>query len=331
MNRSICIRYVLIALLSLLSNCSVNRWATSKLADALTDNRSTVFTGEEDIELAAGSLPFVIKLHETLLEHDSTNAALLLATGKLFTVYSQGFVLPGADTAHGDLKAAELKAVRKRCKKLFLRGREYTMRAIAATHPDWPSPVKASMDSLLRRATRADTALLYWCASSWLGAIAADRSDLALGLSVRRPVAMVERILELDSAFGQGAPHELLCAYYAAAPASLGGGEKRSRYHLGRACELAAGTRASPMVIFATSYCIRAGKRDEFTDLLKQALAIDPDAQRSVRLQNMIFRQRAQWYLDHTGELFPGRGEESADSLSGSAVDTVGALQLPQE
>jgi len=331
MNRSTYIPSFFVALLPFLFGCSVNRWATAKLADALIDNRSTVFTGEEDIELAAGSLPFVIKLHETLLEHDSTNSGLLLATGKLFTVYSQGFVLSGADTASGDLRTAELKAIRKRGKKLLLRGREYAVRAIAATHPDWPSPLKAPMDSLLRRATRADTALLYWCAASWLGAIAADRSDLALGLSVRRPVAMVGRLLELDSAFGQGAPHELLCAYYAAAPASLGGGEKRARHHFDRACELAAGTRASPMVIFATSYCVRAGKREEFTDLLRQALSIDPDAHRSVRLQNMIFRQRAQWYLDHSEVLFPRRGEESVDSLSGSAVDTVGALQLPQE
>jgi predicted anti-sigma-YlaC factor YlaD len=44
--------------------------------------------------------------------------------------------------------------------------------------------------------------------------------------------------------------------------------------------------------------------RDQFTDLLNQAIAIDADARLEWRLSNLIMQRRAAWLLSRTDDLF---------------------------
>jgi hypothetical protein len=47
--------------------------------------------------------------------------------------------------------------------------------------------------------------------------------------------------------------------------------------------------------------------------LLESALAIDPDADESIRLMNIVSRRRAQLLLDHIDELFDPVQEEQEE------------------
>jgi predicted anti-sigma-YlaC factor YlaD len=44
--------------------------------------------------------------------------------------------------------------------------------------------------------------------------------------------------------------------------------------------------------------------RAEFENLLKRALAVDPNAAPDMRLANLIAQRRARWLLSHADELF---------------------------
>ena len=307
----------------LISSCSVNRVATAKLAEALTSGTNTVvFTGEEDVELARDALPFTLKLYETMLQRDSTNAELLLVTAKLFTLYAQAFVLMPADTLPSD-RQGEAKTLRKRAKRLLLRGREYAVRAFAAMHPDEPLlSSKGAIDTLLEKTTRADTALLYWVAASWLGAVAADRSDLGLAMSVRKPIALLDRVCELDSGFDSGAVHELLAVVANTTPGAVGGGERVAREHFVKAIALSGGKKLSPYVSFAATMCGGKGEREEFEQLLQKALAIDVNSERSLRLQNTIHRERARYLLDRIDTCFPAP-QPPVDSSAAGVEEAV--------
>ena len=305
-----------IAVLLFVTGCSVNRWATAKLSDVLTGESSTVFTGEEDIALARDAFPFTLKLYETMLQRDSANPELLCATGKLFTLYAQAFVLMPADTLPPQ-QAEEAKLQRKRAKRLLLRGREYALRAFMAAHPEAPPLAgKGAIDTVLENTTAADTAFLYWSAAAWLGAAAADRADLGLAMSVRKPVAMLNRLCELDDGFDRGAAHEILAVFAAAAPKAIGGGETAAREHFAKAVSFSGGKKLSPYVSFAASMSIKTGNRTEFTDLLRKALDLESGNDRSLRLQNALYRERARYLLAQVDAIFPPAAVP-ADSTAG--------------
>ena len=290
----------------LVSSCSINRIATEKLSEALVSGENTtVFTGEEDIELARDALPFTLKLYETMLQRDSTNAELFLVTAKLFTLYAQAFVLMPAETFPPE-REAEAKNARKRAKRLMLRGREYALRAFTIAHPGAPLfTAKGAIDTVLAKTTQADTARLYWVAASWLGAAAADRGDLGLAMSVRKPIAMLGRVCELSDGYDRGAAHELLAVVAATAPKAIGGGKAVARENFDKAVMFSDGKKLSPYVSFAATMCGGKGKREEYEQLLRKALTIDIDSERSLRLQNTIYRERARYLLDTIDICFP--------------------------
>ena len=77
-----------------------------------------------------------------------------------------------------------------------------------------------------------------------------------------------------------------------------------SRLHFERALALSGGHQAGPMVSFAEAVCVQKQDLKEFESLLKQALAIDPDAKPEWRLSNLVMQRRAKWLLSRTDQLF---------------------------
>ena len=79
---------------------------------------------------------------------------------------------------------------------------------------------------------------------------------------------------------------------------------ERARRHLERAVTLSGGKRAAPYVSFAETVSVGAQDRAEFGELLKKALAVDPDAVPELRLANTVAQRRAAWLLARADELF---------------------------
>jgi len=264
----------------------------------------SVFTSDDDPELVGDALPFTIKLYETLLSKDSTNPELYCATGKLLCLYSQGFVLFPADTIPDSL-TAQKKAAGKRAKKLFLRGRDYVLKGMELRHPGFTALLNSSTpDSALQKATIADSSYLYWAGVSWMGAIAADRSDLGLSMTSKKAMLLIKRLSAVNEQYGNGALDEFYCTFYSTAPKSLGGDTALARVYLDKAIARADNTRVSPYVAGAT-LAIKNNNSEEFNQSLQNALAVDINGNRSYRLVNTLYLQRAKWMLEHTDRYFP--------------------------
>jgi predicted anti-sigma-YlaC factor YlaD len=58
------------------------------------------------------------------------------------------------------------------------------------------------------------------------------------------------------------------------------------------------------MVTFAEAVSVQKQDLKQFESLLKQALAIDPNAKPEWRLANLIMQRRAKWLLSRTDQLF---------------------------
>jgi len=297
-------RAVILALLLLpLAGCSS---LAAKLAAGALTSGGDAYASDEDPELVRGAVPFGLKTMEGVLESEPTNVKLLQALASGFTQYGYAFVASDAEVADLSGRLEEAKALRLRAKKLFLRAREYGLRGLEARRDGLGAGLRAGGDlaAVLARAKKEDVPLLYWTASAWTLAIVNAKGDMGLVAELPVPVAMMERALALDEAWGEGAIHEFFLAYLATRTAAEGGGPARARTHLDRALALSMNKKLGPRVAYAEGVLVQAQDRAAFTAVLEEVLAANPDEVPRLRLANVLAQRKARLLLDHADDLF---------------------------
>ncbi len=262
-----------------------------------------VFTRDDDLELVGQAIPFGLKLYESLLDSAPNNKDLLIATCANFTEYGVAYLETEAlvlgEANHHD-EVAHLNA---RALKLYLRAKGYCLRGMEVRFPGITPKLLKDPAAALKAAKKEDVPLLYWTAASWGSAIAQglDKPELVIDLPTVR--ALADRALALDDTWNRGALHEMFISLDSQ-PEALGGSGERARAHFKRAVEIQKGTTPGPYVALAVGVAAPAQDRAEFESLLKQALAIDPEKEPSVRLVTLVQQRRAQALLDHIDTLF---------------------------
>ena len=288
--------------LAVLAACSVEKFATGKLADALSQTGSAYAT-DDDPELVRQAVPFGLKLVESVLEKEPHHPGLLLAAASGFTQYAFAFVEEDADEIEST-SVARATETRLRAKKLYLRARGYALRGLELDHPGIGARLRTERGRALADLQKSDVPFLYWTAASWAGAIHLAKDDPEIVADLPIVEALMDRALELDEAFGDGALHTLLVSYESSRPGGASGAEERARSHFRRAVDLSGGELAGPMVALAEAVAAPRQDRKEYEELLHRALAIDVDLKPEWRLQNLVLQRRARWLLDHAEERF---------------------------
>lgn len=291
-----------LAALTLGTGCSLQRMAVNKLGNALAKG-GTVFAADDDPELVKAAVPFSLKLMESLLAESPRHEGLLFATASGFTQYAYAFVQQDADEMESkDLAAAE--EIRARARRLYLRARNYGLRGLEVRHPGWEKSLRANPAKAALAAEVKDVPLLYWTAVSWAAAISLAKDNPDLVAEMPCVEALIDRALQLDERFGDGAIHSFLVTFESSRPDGAGDPATRSRQHFDRAVALSGGQQAGPLVALAETVCVQKQDVKEFESLLKQALAVNPDARPEWRLVNLVMQRRAKWLLSRTDELF---------------------------
>ena len=284
------------------SGCSIRRYALNQAADALAQSGAT-FASDDDPELVKAAAPFSLKLMESLLAENPRHPGLLAAAASGFTQYAYAFVQEDADEAEAvDLAAAE--ALRTRARRLYLRAQRYGLRGLEVKHPGFGKALLADPKATVRTATKADVPLLYWTAAAWASAISLSKDNPEIIGQIPAMEALIDRALELDESYENGAIHSFMISYEMSRPGAAGDPVARSRKHFERALALSNGTDASPLVALAEAVTIQKQDVKEFESLLNRALAINPDAHPDSRLVNTVMQRRARWLLSRKAELF---------------------------
>jgi len=279
------------------SSCSIKTVAMKSVAHSLSET-GDVFTRDNDPELVEGASEFALKLYEVLLEGLPKDRALLTSTCASFTQYAYAFVQNDAEivdfTDHEAAKAGKERAV-----KLYLRAKDYCLRALELRFPGIGEQILQDPTPAIAKATKDDVPLLYWTAASW-GLAIGLQTDMAIDLpSVR---ALAERALALDETWNNGALHEIMITLDSQGEV-LGGSEEKARQHFKRAIEIQKGLSPGPYVSLS-GLAISKQDRAEFEKLMKDALAIDPEKDKSNRLVILVTQRRAKAMLDHIDALF---------------------------
>jgi predicted anti-sigma-YlaC factor YlaD len=294
---------ILVFLLSLLiPGCSIRKIAVKNIGDALAQS-GTTFASDDDPELVKEALPFSLKLIESLLAESPRHRGLLLAASSGFTQYGYAFVKEEADETEPDNlgRAIEMRA---RARRLFLRARNYGLRGLEIVHPGISAALNKDPREAVKNAKPADVPLLYWTAASWGLAITLSKNEPDLIADQPVVEVLIDRALELNESFDQGAIHSFLISYEPARQGAPGDPLERSRRHFDRAMALSGGFQAGPLVSLAESVSIARQDRDEFQSLLQRALAVDVNAKPEYRLSNLVMQRRARWLLSRIDDLF---------------------------
>ena len=291
---------VLLVVLPLVAGCSIRGMAVSAVADGLSQSGDT-FASDDDPELIRAAVPFALKTYESLLAQLPEHQGLLLATTRGFTQYAYAFVETDALMLE-TLDPAAARAELRRARKLYMRARDYGLRALELQEAGTVAGLRQAPRAAAEQLGSEHVPLMYWTAAAWGAAISAGMDDPELIVDFPAVRALLERALELEPGWDDGALHEAMISLESV-PAVLGGSEERARWHFQRAVELSGGVKAGPYVALAG--IARSNQdRAEFETLLEAALAIDPDAAPEIRLANLIAQRRARLLLDRADELF---------------------------
>ena len=266
----------------------------------------TSYASDDDPELVRDAVPFGLKTMEGLLAEKPRHEGLLTALASGFTQYAYAFVQADAELADLDGRLDAARTGRARAKKLFLRARDYGLRGLDVRHGKLAERLRAGGDvgKALAEARKEDVALLYWTASAWTLAVANGKGDMALVAELPVPIAMMERALALDEAWGEGALHEFFVAYDATRSPAEGGGPERVKAHLDRALALSLNKKLGPRVSFAEGVLVQKQDRAEFTRVLEEVVHADPGEVPRYRLANILAQRRAKALLAHADDLF---------------------------
>lgn len=267
------------------------------------------YTSDDDPELIRRALPFGLKTFESLLQSIPDHGPLLLATCSGFTGYSYGFVENDAEIL-GEAHHDEAKALREEAVLLYVRARDYCLRAIDERFKGmsaklYKDPAKA-FDGV--KVKKEDVPLLYWTAASWGAAInlGLDRPDLIGDFPAVRVLA--DTAMKLDPEWNRGSLYELMMTLDSL-PEALGGAPDKKRdevlkSHFDNAVRIQQGHSPGPYISMAAHISI-ADKdpseypklREQYTKYLEQALAIDPNKDKSNRLLTILSQRRAKAML----------------------------------
>ena len=285
------------------SGCSIRQAAVDSVGDILAKGGGGSFATDDDPVLVQAAVPFSLKLMESILLESPDHEALLTATAGGFTQYAFAFVQQEADAVE-ETDFDRATELRLRARKLYLRARDYGLRALEVDHPGFGGALAADPLAAVAGMDLEDVPALYWTAAAWASAISLSKDDPALIGELPRMEALIDRAYALEADFDSGAIHNFLMSYELARVGGEGDPVERARRHFGRAVELSGGKKASPYITWAESVCVQQQDAAEFRRLLDTALAIDVDARPEWRLENTIMQLRARRLLAQIDILF---------------------------
>ncbi len=274
----------------LLAGCgAVRRGAGSMMADSATDLAQSL-QRQDDLQLVKDGAPAYLLLLDGLAE-SSENPKVLLAASSAQIAYASAFF----DKAEAD-----------RARKMYAKARDYG-RKVLCRNKAFQKAQSAPVDeftAVLSTFRKEDVPALYLTANAWTGWILNSPGDVEALAQFPRPVALMQRVLELDPEYQHGGADLFFGIYYAAQPRGAGRNLEKSRAHFEKAIALAGPDILLPRVLFAEFYARYAFDAALFDQTLHEVLSSSEGGAPDFRLMNEAARLRARHLLEKKDEFF---------------------------
>lgn len=258
----------------------VDRFATN-LSSAMMDNN-------DPATVEAGAASYLLLL-DALVRQEPESAAFRQAAAGLNSAYAGAFV---KDTARAALMTDKALA--------------YALEALCLEHDALCEARKLSLEEFKLRLAgleAEDVPLIYTAGSAWAGWIQAHSDDWNAVADMPRIEALMQRVIDLDEAYQNGAAHLYLGGLATVLPPALGGRPEVGKAHFERAIALSEGHNLMAKVLYAKNYARGIFDRELHDLLLNEVLAADP-RYRGWTLSNVLARREAEGLLKSADEYF---------------------------
>lgn len=281
----------------ILSSCSsIKNLALNSVSDMLSGSGGGgAFMSDPDYKLIGESLPFAIKMYETLHEANPKHMGMSRMTGSLFIMYANAYIeLPL-------LESQENNATEKqRAIQTYLRGAKILKDGIENKYPGFSKTFDSNGDlkPFLDKMATQDAEMFYWLCAGYFGAFNLNQVDFNLLLKLRNLVAILNRINEIENE--KYAPaHDLLAIWYSA---ELDKNPDLAMKHAQQSIALSGGKSIGSYLTLASVYKSK-GEYKKAASTLEKCLKIDVDSDINSRLMNVVYKKKANLMLKEIKEI----------------------------
>lgn len=297
----------ILAVIALLSSCSVKKMAVNSVAKNMSGDATAVFMEDNDPVLVGDSFPVILKMMDMLAATSPDNSAIKSTAGSMYVMYANVYLQgKGAMLPYEEWETQ--KELYDRAKKHYRRGYDYVMEALELKHKGFRAAFDSSdYDTAFAGFKKEDTADLYWGSAAVLAGVSADMLDPHFAADRDGAIKMLFKALELDPDFGNGMLDEVMMQYYASMPEGMGGSMEKALYHYKHGVELSGDSLVSIHVSYASTICTKNQNQegyDEFTAVLEAVLERDVESVKANRLANIISQKKAAWLLENRDDYF---------------------------
>lgn len=257
----------------------------SMAADTLTSS----ILNQSDPALIQGGVPAYLLLVDGFIHESPDNEDLLAAGAQIYALYGSRF----STDPDG--------AVR-----LTRKARDYGSRAICEVHDPACAWQGLAYDQYVEQLAGVDAKqidYLYAFALGWLAYLDATSEDLSAVAELPWVEAALERALDLNEAYAQGAIHTWLGIIKSLRPPALGGEPEIAQAHFERSLELSGGRDLSVRVEYARRYARLMYEQELHDRLLREVLAA-PAVEDGYTLFNVLAKEDAEALLASSTEYF---------------------------
>ena len=259
--------------------------ATNKMAT----NLSHAMLNHDDLDTVKGAAPAYLLMADGLLQDNPDDIALLTTAAQLYSAYANVFV-----------------SEPERSKRLTNRALDYAMRAACLQRTlacDWRKQRYNVFKDSLADLEKNDVSVFFTLGSTWAGWIQAHSKDWNAIADLPKATAIMQRILELDETYQQGAAHLYLGVSFTLLPPAMGGKPELGREHFEKAILLSDGKNLTVKVLYARQYARLVFNRELYESLLQEVTSADPVAA-DLTLMNILAQQQAKQLLAETNDYF---------------------------
>ncbi|HQV41633.1 MAG: hypothetical protein KBD35_06390 [Moraxellaceae bacterium] len=265
-----------------MAGCSgvIDRFA-SNLSSAMMDNN-------DPATVEAGAASYLLLL-DALVKQEPDSATFRQAAASLNSAYAGAFV---KDTARASVMTDKALT--------------YALEALCLEHDALCDVRKLPLDDLklhLAKLKVADVPVIYTAGSAWAGWIQAHSDDWNAVADMPRVEVLMQRVVELDETYQNGAAHLYLGGLATVLPPALGGRSEVGKTHFERAIALSEGHNLLAKVLYAKNYARGVFDRELHDRLLNEVLAADP-SYKGWTLSNVMARREAEALLQSADEYF---------------------------
>jgi len=253
------------------------------------DTLSAAILDQEDPQLIEEGAPAYLLLLDGFISRNPDDAALLAAGAQLYALYGSRFA------EDSERRIALTTKARRYGSSAMCRSYQWACSAELGDYETYREQ--------LSRVTRRDIDLLYAYAVSWLSHLDATSEDWTAVAELPWVEAALERVLELDETYSQGAVHGYLGTLNALRPPALGGRPEVAQRHFERAIELSGGRDLSVKVEYARRYARLVFDQELHDRLLREVLEAPTDAP-GLTLFNALAKEEAEQLLATSEDYF---------------------------